>query len=280
MSTPDFSGRRALEGRGRTALVTGASSGIGRSMTELLAARGFDVVVVARREDRLNALKEELEPSCDVTVRPLVADLAESATPATIVDALDRWGVEVDFLVNNAGYSQLGRYSDLDWSDHQRRLQVLGLSVLELTHHLLPSMVKRGWGRIINVASIAAFFESSPNDVLYSATKSMIHKFSEGIAAEYAASGVNCTVSVPGFTDTEIFTVSKFSNHVQSNRVMRMAMMSPDTVARQAYDAVAAGKRCVVHGRHHQAMAALLQHCPQSARRLLAVRLVGSIQSD
>jgi short-subunit dehydrogenase len=93
MNTPAFSGRRALEGRGRTALVTGASSGIGRSTTELLTTRGFDVVVVARREDRLNASKEELEPRWDVTVRPLVADLAEPATPATIVEALDRCGV-------------------------------------------------------------------------------------------------------------------------------------------------------------------------------------------
>src|SRR5271156_6813307 len=141
-------------------------------------------------------------------------------------------------------------------------------------------MAERGWGRIVNVASIAALFEASLNDVLYSATKSMIHKFTEGIAAEYAASGVNCTVSVPGFTDTEIFTVSKFANHVQSNPVMRAALMSPDIVARQAYDAVMAGRRCVVHGRHHQAMAALLQHCPLSLRRSLAVRFVGSIQSD
>src|SRR5277367_4018686 len=172
MTTPEVADHGALEGRGRTALVTGASSGIGRSLTKLLAAKGFDVVVVARREDRLVALKEELESRWNVTVHPLVADLAEPATPAMIADTLERWRVQVDFLVNNAGYSQLSRYGDLAWSDHQRRLQVLGLSVLELTHRLLPSMAERGWGRIVNVASIAALFEASPNDVLYSATKS------------------------------------------------------------------------------------------------------------
>lgn len=270
---------RAQDGSGRTALVTGASSGIGMAMSQLLAAKGFGVVTLARRKDRLDTLCAQLTDRWNVPAYPLAADLALADTPARVVDELKVLGIEVDFLVNNAGYAHLGRYEQSTWETHEARVRVMGTSTLELTHRLLPTMVEHQWGRIINVASIAGLFEGSPRDVLYSATKSMVIKFSEGIAAEYADLGINCTASIPGFTATEIFSTSRFENHVQSNPAMRMALMQPETVARQAYQAVMTSRPSIVHGWHHKALAAALLHLPKPIRRQLAIR-IASVEMD
>jgi short-subunit dehydrogenase len=257
---------RGLEGVGRTALVTGASSGIGCATAQLLAAKGFDVFALARRRDRLETL-------C------AVADLAVADTPERVADDLDDQGMRIDFLVNNAGYARLGRYDTVSWDEHLQRLRVMGISTLELTHRLLPAMVEQRWGRIINVASIAGLFTCTPQDVLYAATKSMIVKFSEGISAEYAGLGVSCLASLPGFTDTEIFSTSKFEKQVQSNPAMRMALMSPECVAREAYTAVMADRRLRVHGWHHKALAVALLHTPTAVRRSMSIRMA-DVQHD
>jgi len=270
---------QASDGAGRTALVTGASSGIGMAMSKLLAAKGFGVVVLARRKDRLEALAEELTDRWGVRAHPLSADLADAATPTRVVDELRDLAVDIDFLVNNAGYANLGLFHKSPWEEHEARVRVMGISTLELTHRLLPGMVERQYGRIINVASIAGVFTCTSRDVLYAATKSMVIKFSEGIAADYSDLGINCVASIPGFTDTEIFSTSSFENHVQSNPLMRMALMRPETVARQAYQAVMSGQRSIVHGWHHKALAATMMHMPFGIRRQLAIRL-SSVEID
>jgi hypothetical protein len=270
---------RGLEGVGRTALVTGASSGIGCATAQLLAAKGFDVFALARRRDRLETLCAELTGRWGVRAQPVVADLAVADTPERVADDLDDQGMRIDFLVNNAGYARLGRYDTVSWDEHLQRLRVMGISTLELTHRLLPAMVEQRWGRIINVASIAGLFTCTPQDVLYAATKSMIVKFSEGISAEYAGLGVSCLASLPGFTDTEIFSTSKFEKQVQSNPAMRMALMSPECVAREAYTAVMADRRLRVHGWHHKALAVALLHTPTAVRRSMSIRMA-DVQHD
>lgn len=272
-SGPIDSSDRGRAGAGRTALVTGASSGIGCVTAQLLAAKGFDVVVLARRRHRLEALCAELGERWAVHAQPVVADLADADTPARVVDDLAAQGIRIDFLVNNAGYAHLGRYDTVPWEQHLQRIRVMGTATLELTHRLLPAMVEQRWGRVINVASIAALLTCTPQDVLYAATKSMIVKFSEGISAQYAELGIRCLVSLPGFTDTEIFATSKFENQVQSNPAMRAALMSPESVARQAYSAVMSDRRLLVHGWHHRALAVALLHAPLSVRRGVSIRL-------
>ena len=258
------------DGRGHTALVTGASSGIGRSMTCLLAARGYDVVVVARRGERLDALKDELEPRYGIKVHPLVSDLAQEGSPATICAILDRRGIAVDFLVNNAGYALAGRYAETSWDDQECFVRVMAMAPLELTHRLLPAMLAAGWGRILNVSSIAALTLASPNSILYTSTKTLLMSFSEGLALETADSGVHCTVSLPGVTATEFFERSGLHEHA-SRRFTQALFMSPETVARQAYDAVMAGRPRVVHGWHHRVLGSLVTHAPTPVRRRLAV---------
>ncbi|MGW6730167.1 SDR family NAD(P)-dependent oxidoreductase [Nocardia sp. NPDC055029] len=269
-----------LDGAGKTALVTGASSGIGRAMSELLASKGFDVVLVARREPRLIELAAEIEQRWGRTGYPVRCDLSDPSAPADLVDVLKSRGITVDFLVNNAGYSQFGRYDSFDWATHEQRLRVLGIATLELTHRLLPPMVERGWGRIINVSSIGAMGNSTPQDAIYGCAKTMVLRFSESIDAEFRHAGIRCTASVPGFTDTEIYDTSNISSFVHGNPVFRAALMRPATVASQAYNAVMSGKPTVVHGLHHRVMAAILLHAPLPIRRWMANRFVNDVQTD
>ncbi|MGH9200399.1 MAG: SDR family NAD(P)-dependent oxidoreductase, partial [Vicinamibacterales bacterium] len=134
------------EGDGKTALVTGASAGIGRAFAELLASKGYDVVLIARREDRLNALAETLHNRHGVVAHVLVADLSDPAAPQQIAETITVQDLRVDFLVNNAGYGVPGSYLSVPWSEHQRFLQVMVTAVCDLTYRLLPAMLDRGWG--------------------------------------------------------------------------------------------------------------------------------------
>lgn len=257
---------RSDEGRGRTALVTGASSGIGRSFCELLAAKQYDIVPVARREERLAELKERLEDSWGVTVHPLPADLADPAAPDNIARQLRERGLHVDVLVNDAGYGVLGDFTDVPWQQHQDFLHVMGISYVHLTHLLLPHMIEQRWGRIINVASTTAATSGTPMMVLYSATKAMVHKFTEGLAAECAPYGVHCTASLPGLTDTEIFRVTGIDDYVAGMKALQLVMLNPDTVARQAYHACEKDRRMIVHGASNKLTAAFSAHAPRALR--------------
>jgi short-subunit dehydrogenase len=261
---------RGDEGRGRTALVTGASSGIGRSFCALLAARQYDVVAVARREERLIQLKKELEAEWGITVHPLVADLSDPAAPEMIAGRLREDGLSIDLLVNNAGYGMLGRFAETDWQRHEDFLRVMGISYLRLTHLLLPHMIEQRWGRIINVASIAGTMSSTPMMTLYSATKALVHKFTEGLAAECAPYGVHCTASLPGLTGTEIFGITGIDDHIAGMRALQLTMLSPDTVARQAYRACERGKRMIVHGASNKPAVVLIAHTPRALRYWLS----------
>jgi short-subunit dehydrogenase len=254
----------------RTAVVTGASSGIGRAFAELLAAEGYAVVPVARREDRLAALADELHDRWGADVRPIAVDLASPDGPEQVLAAV---GDGVDFLVNNAGNSLTGRFDTVAWEVHQQRLALMGISTWRLTHGVLPGMVQRGWGRIVNVSSIAALFTGFPTDVTYNATKGMVIRFSEGIDAEYRRLGVRCTVSLPGPTPTEIFTHPGSSADVAEHPLFRHLQTSTATVARETYAAAMAGKPFIVPGRQFKPLATVLQYAPAPLRRRLSVAL-------
>lgn len=256
------------EGRGHVALVTGASSGIGRSFATLLASRGYDVVLVARRRNRLEELAAELARAHGVRAEVVCADLADPDAVAGIKAELDRLGLTVDFLVNNAGYSVLGHYCDVPWEEQQAYIRVLGTSVLELTRCLLPAMVDRRWGRIVNVTSICGYFAGSPGQTLYAPIKSMVHKFSEGLAAEYEPYGIVVTSAPPGATDTEILEASGggAADYVANNKLVKAVMMNPDRYVRAAYDGCMRGRRVVTPGLHNRIWAFSLLHAPPRVR--------------
>jgi len=257
------------EGEGRTALVTGASAGIGKAFAELLAARGYGLVLTARRLDRLEALAQALNQKHGVPVHVVAADLADPAAPATLVAAARARGVHVDLLVNNAGYGLPGRFDRSAWEEHERFLRVMVTAVCELTHRLLPGMLERRWGRIINVASLAGHLPAPAGHTLYAAAKSFLIRFSEALHAERVPEGVHTTALCPGFTYSEFHDVT--GTRAQVSRMPAVLWMEAQAVAALGYEAVMRGEPVCITGRVNRGLAWLARVLPQgTARRLIA----------
>lgn len=252
------------EGKGRTALVTGASAGIGKAFAELLAERGYDLVVTARRADRLHALAADLARH-GTQVHVLPADLADPAAPAALCEALRSRNLPVDLLVNNAGFGVPGRYVRTSWQQQADFLQVLVVAVAELTHRLLPPMIERRWGRIVQVASLAALVPAAPGHTLYAASKAFLVKFTEALAPEVAADGVNVTAVCPGFTLTEFHDVT--GTRAQVSTMPRWAWLDARFVVEAGYEAVMAGQSVVVPGRVNRTLAFGAKHLPGAVAR-------------
>ena len=245
----------------RTVLITGASAGIGAAFAEVFAAEGWDVVLAARREERLVTLAARLRHSHGVGAHVIVADLADPETPARIVSELEQRAIHVDALVNNAGYGVPGRYLQSSWPRHDAMLQVMVNSVAELTYLLLPAMIERGYGRIINVASLAGLVPSPGGHTLYAATKAFVIKFSESLGHEVGARGVYVTALCPGFTYSEFHDVT--GTRAMMNKMPGWMWLSAADVARQGYEAVMADKSMVVTGRLNATIATLVRILPQ-----------------
>lgn len=253
------------EGSGRTALVTGASSGIGKAFAELLARKGYALVLTARRADRLDALAKQLHQAHGVATHTLVADLSEPDASRQIAAELDARGLRIDVLVNNAGYGVPGSYVNVPWADHQRFMRVMVTAVLDLTYRLLPGMVERGWGRIINIASVAGMVPAPAGHTLYGASKAFLIRLSEALASENAAKGVNVTAVCPGFTWSEFHDVT--GTRDKMNSVPGFLWLDADDVAAQGYRAVMHGTPVVVNGRIYQFLVWLNGALPRSISR-------------
>lgn len=249
--------------RRRTALITGASAGIGRAFAEVFAVQGFDLVIVARREDRLRALAAALEQRHGGRVDVLTADLAQPDASARIGDHLSAAGTSIDALVNNAGFGVPGSLLKSEWHRHRESLQVMLVAVVELTYRLLPGMLDRGYGRIINVASLAGLLPGVAGHTLYAATKSFLIRFSESLSTEVADRDVHVTAVCPGFTFSEFHDVSG-TRHIVSRMPSFMWMDAP-AVARQGFAAVMAGRAVCVPGRVNTAIATLARLLPHRA---------------
>jgi len=254
--------RMAREGDGKTALVTGASAGIGKAFAELLAAKGYGLVLTARRRDRLDELASQLGTQHGVATHVIVADLAELDAPARIVDAVRAQDLHIDFLVNNAGYGVPGSYVKVSWPDHQRFIQIMMTAVCDLTYRLLPPMLERGWGRVINIASVAGMVPAPAGHTLYGASKAFVIRFSEALAAESAPKGVNVTAVSPGFTYSEFHDVT--GTRQQMSSVPAMLWLNATDVAREGYDAVMRGDSLVVNGRVYRFLIWLIGVVPRT----------------
>jgi len=253
------------EGQGKTALVTGASSGIGKSFAELLAAKGYALVLTARRGDRLEALAAELKQRHGIATHTIVADLARPDASAAIVAELAFRGLTIDLLVNNAGYGVPGTFDSVPWTDHQRFMQVMVTAVLDLTYRLLPGMIERGWGRIINVASVAGMVPSPAGHTLYGASKSFLIRFSEALSSENASKGVHVTALCPGFTLSEFHDV--LGTRDKMNKMPNLLWLQADDVVREGYEAVMKGHSVVVNGVIYQFLVWLTGALPRSVSR-------------
>jgi len=202
--------RKSDHGR-RTALVTGASSGIGEELARCFAKGGFDLVLVARSVDKLRMLASELQSAHGVAVRVQPADLALPGAAAALAQALRRKRVTVDVLVNNAGVLEQAPFCDMPPSRHQELIDLNVSGLTAMLAQFVPDMRQRGWGRVLNVASIAAF-QPVPKLATYAATKAYVLSLTESLSEELKGSGVSVTALCPGITATQMISRAAESN--------------------------------------------------------------------
>jgi short-subunit dehydrogenase len=227
-----------------TVLITGASSGIGLELARLFAADGYDLVLVARRNDALLALAADLDTRHGIGVRVLARDLNRSSAPHDIVEMMLADGIHVDVLVNNAGFGACGAFAELDLHRQMDMIQVNVTALTLLTRLFLPGMLARNRGGILNVASTAAF-QPGPFMAVYYATKAYVQSFTEAVAEEVAGSGLRVTCLSPGPTVTE------FAAHagIEGSKLMRRkSLMSAPDVARAGYIGWGKGRVLVIPG--------------------------------
>ena len=238
------------------ALVTGASSGIGAALARELARRGHDLVLSARNLAPMEALVEELR-GLGAAATVIAADLAQPDAAAALAAQLDRRGIEVELLVNNAGLGSVGPFDRVDAARTAEMLQVNIVALTELTHALLPAMLARRRGKIVLVASTASFLPC-PNFAVYAATKAYVRSFGEALAQELHGSGVTVNVLCPGATATNFFDVAgNPPNTLQMRR-----MMSADAVARIGYAGLMRGERVTIAGMMNRILAFAATHMP------------------
>ncbi len=245
------------------ALVTGASAGIGEEFCNQLAALSWPVVLVARREDRLKLLAERLRKEHGVESRCYPFDLAQPDASEKLVAALEADAIEVEFLVNNAGYGVPGTFTESDWQTHADSLQVMLTSVCELTWRLLPGMQQRSRGYIVNVASLAGLVPGSARHTLYGATKAFLIKYSESLAMENLHTGVSVSALCPGFTYSEFHDV--LGSRELTSQMASYMWMNADEVVRFGIDSVMKQPPLVVAvpGRVNRFIATLFRLMPR-----------------
>ncbi|HEX6964176.1 MAG TPA: SDR family oxidoreductase [Gemmatimonadaceae bacterium] len=255
--------------RRQTALITGASGGIGYELAVLFARDGFDLVLVARSVPKLETLARELSTAYGTRALVLAADLSRREAPEEIVRRLAELGITIDILVNNAGVGLAGPFADTDPAAELAMLQLNVGALVSLTKLLLPGMIEGGRGRILNVASTAAFVPG-PYMAGYYASKAYILSFSEALAHELDGTGVTVTTLAPGPTRTGFQAAA----HMQTSRLFRVAnVMRAADVARVGYRGLMAGKRLVVPGLFNKLLAAGARFVPRSVTAAMAGRL-------
>ncbi|WP_430389764.1 SDR family NAD(P)-dependent oxidoreductase [Dyella sp. 20L07] len=227
-------------------LITGASAGIGAAFARDLAARGHHLVLTARRLDRLEALADELRTRHQTNVTVLPADLADPAAVRQLCDALDAQGLVIDWLINNAGYGVPGTFAEVDWPVHETFIRVLMTAPAELVWRLLPGMRQRGYGRIINVASLAGHVPSSAGHTLYSASKAYLIKFSQALALENRHLGIHVCALCPGFTWSEFHDIT--GTRELMNKLPNFMWQTAECVVQEGYEAVERGDVVKVTG--------------------------------
>jgi len=250
-------------------MVTGASSGIGKCFATALAARGSDLVLVARRGDRLEELAHRLEETSSVSVETIVADLTDADDLAAVEDRLRDRSRPVDLLVNNAGVGGHGPFAErpLDYEDREIRLNVL--APVHLTSAVLPGMIQRGRGGIVNVSSVASV-QPMPFVATYAATKAYVTSFSQAVHEEVRDAGVTVVALLPGFTTTEFHDRADMSR----SGIPKAAWMTSEAVVDAGLRALDRGQAVCVPGLGYRALVIVSRHTPLALNRAVT-RLIG-----
>jgi len=234
-------------------LVTGASSGIGLQLARIFAEHGYDLILVARRVAELQELAEScrIEHGSQVHVFPM--DLLAPDAVANLVQQIEDSELRVDILVNNAGLMDMGRFAEIKLERHERLLQLNVVVLTSLAHRLLPAMMRRGQGRIMNVASTSSF-QPVPSMALYAASKAFVLSFSESLSEELKGTGVTVTALCPGITKTDMLDRAE-GEHDSVRSLPQFFVSDVENVARDGYEACVAGRAVVVPGLPNQVVA-------------------------
>jgi len=248
-----------MESKVQTALITGASGGIGYELAKLFARDHYNLVLVARSGDKLNRVAAELQGQFGVTARVVALDLAATPAAKFLFDQLQREGVVADVLVNNAGFGGFGEFAAMAEEEILGQIQLNITALTHLTRLFLPGMLARGGGKIMNVASTAAF-QPGPLMAVYYATKAYVLSFSEALANEVAGSGVVVSCFCPGATDTGF---AKRAGTENSRLFKRIGGVNPEPVARDGYRGLMAGRTLVISGMQNWLLAESVRFAPR-----------------
>ncbi len=255
---------------GCTALITGASSGIGRELARQLAPGARTLILVARRLDRLEAVRDELARP-GLTIRCEAADLGDEAQVSALLAAFAGSGETVDLLINNAGVGDHGRFEESDWARVAAMLEINVLALTRLTHALLPAFVRAGRGTIVNVSSIASYLPL-PGMAVYAATKAYVTSFSEALRAELRGTGVSVTALCPGPVDTEFSGIAERPGSRDSMPAPAAFKVSAAQVAREGLRAAARDQARVLPGLLVRSVMTLTSLVPYAVIRPFAAK--------
>jgi short-subunit dehydrogenase len=254
----------------RTALVTGASAGIGAAFARHLAAEGYSLLLVARRVERLQELAAELTARQGVRCDVFAADLNDPAAPAAIMAFAEGQGLRIDVLINNAGLSGKTAFADTPWPKLAAEIQLMVTAVTELCHRVLPGMRARGWGRIVNLSSLAAF--SPPGaSLLYTGIKSYVLGMSQSLDMELKPQGIHVTALCPGFTRSEFHDA--MGTRDAADKLPALLWQDADDVVREGWAAVMKGQPVCVPGIVNKVVASTMRPLPVALQYQLGNRL-------
>lgn len=255
-----------------TALITGASNGIGLELAKVHASKGGDLVLVARNKSKLDELKKELESEYKVSVYTIGKDLSAINSAQEVYDETNKQNIQIDYLINNAGFGDFGMFVETEWN---KELQMINLNITTLTQFTklyLQDMVKRRSGKIMNVASTAAF-QPGPTMAVYFATKAYVLSFSEAVNNEVSDKGVTVTTLCPGATESGFQAAAAME---ESNLVKGKKLPTSKEVAEYGYAAMMKGKTVAIHGLMNWIMANSVRFIP----RAIVVKVTRKIQGN
>jgi len=251
-------------------LLTGASSGIGYEMAKLLAAKKYDLILVARRLNKLEALKAELENNYDITVYIFSVDLSKPGNAVDLHNEIKAKGMEITMLINNAGTGEYGDFLEIPLEKEIRMIQLNISSLVVLTKLFLKDMKNRNYGKIMNIASLLSFIPF-PYFAVYAATKAFVLSFTEAIRAELSNTKISVTALCPGPTDSE-FTTTEMA---KTNTYKRLKLSNPRKVAKNGVDALLKGKGTVIVGLQNK----ILANAPRFSLRSMTLKIAKFLAS-
>lgn len=257
-----------------TALITGASNGIGLELARIHASKGDDLVLVARNKTKLDEIKSELESRFNVSVHTIGKDLSETNAAEEVYNETHRENIQVDYLINNAGFGDYGMFADADWEKESQMIQLNITTLTQFTKLYLNEMLKRGSGKIMNVTSTAAF-QSGLTMAVYYATKAYVLSFSEAVDNEVRERGVTITALCPGPTESGFQTAAALE---ESGLVKGKKLPSAKDVAEYAYKAMMKGKTVAIHGLMNTILANSVRLMPRSVVVKITRKLQDKVQ--